>query len=468
MQAQKQKDKLKLLFVLALGLIIWFTPVPNGLDPKAWKLFAIFATTIFSVLINAMPILAASLLALGLSVLTKTIEPKMAFSGFSQGFILLILTAFLIARGVIKSGLGKRIAFLMIKTFGSSSLGLAYSMSATDLLIAPAFPSNTARGGVLYPVIHSLASDSGSKVADGTRKKLGHFLMMNAIASLSISSGLWLTAMAANPIGVGIAKKMGVDITFTNWFMYSSVPSLLAFFIIPYCLYKYFSPELKQTPEAPRIAKEELIKMGPLSKNEWIMSFVFIAMVSLWAISALFNIDKTAVAFTGLAILIITKVFTLEDLKHQGDALGTFIWFAILYTLSSSLNHFGFMNYIGEGIANNLIGLSWQVVYVILILLYVVIHYFFVSQTAQLMALYGVFLSVGIKAQIPPTLIAMMLLLATNFTAAITPQGSSANIIFVGSGYLTTGEIYKAGALITAISTTIYLGIGTFWILLLL
>jgi DASS family divalent anion:Na+ symporter len=61
---------------------------------------------------------------------------------------------------------------------------------------------------------------------------------------------------------------------------------------------------------------------------------------------------------------------------------------------------------------------------------------------------------------------ALMLLFATNFFAAITPQGSSANVLFVSSGYLTTGELYKYGAVITLANLLIYLIIGTPWILL--
>jgi len=41
------------------------------------------------------------------------------YKDFSEEFILLIIVAFLIARGVIKSGLGKRIAFLIIRKFGN-------------------------------------------------------------------------------------------------------------------------------------------------------------------------------------------------------------------------------------------------------------------------------------------------------------------------------------------------------------
>ena len=122
--------------------------------------------------------------------------------------------------------------------------------------------------------------------------------------------------------------------------------------------------------------------------------------------------------------------------------------------------------YAGKILTNYVAGMPWVWVYVILVVGYVLIHYLFVSQTAQMMALFSVFLGVGIASGVNPTLLAMMLLLATNFNSAITPQGSSANVLFAGSGYLTTSEIYWYGGLVTALNTVLFLTLGTAWILL--
>ena len=452
--------------VVAVALIIWFLPPPEGVTQQAWHLFAIFIAAILAVIVHAMPILPASVLALVAAVLTSTLTPAQAYSGFGQDFILLIVVAFLIAEGVVKSGLGKRVAYLLITKIGHSTLGLAYSMVLADICIAPAFPSNTARSGVLFPIVDSLAIDSGSLPDDGTRRRLGAFLMMNSMAGLTISSGLWLTAMAANVVGVGIAGQAGVDITFGSWFVAASVPSAVAIFILPRLIYRVYPPELKKTPEAPQAARKQLERMGDMSRDEWVMGVTFVGLVVLWGLAERLSIDKTAVAFLGLGILLLSGVLTPADIKEKGDALGTLIWFAILYTLSTYLDEFGFMSFVGDSIAQSVAGLSWPLVYVILITTYVLIHYLFVSQTAQMLALYAVFLGVGIDAGIPAALIAFMLLFATNFFAAITPQGSSANILFVGSGYMTTFEAYRNGALVTATNLFIFLVVGTPWILL--
>ena len=137
--------------------------------------------------------------------------------------------------------------------------------------------------------------------------------------------------------------------------------------------------------------------------------------------------------------------------------LATFIWFAVLYTMSGQLNELGFMGYLGLRFSGALGGLSWPVVYVALAGAYVLLHYLFVSQTAHVLALFGVFLGVGVKLGVPAAPLAFMLLFASNFFSVITPQGSSANLLFTDSGYLSQKDAYRLGALTTVFSLLVYL-----------
>ena len=223
---------------LALALVLWFLPVPAGLTAQSWRLFAIFLATIFAVIAGALPILTASLIGAGAAVLSGTLPPAKAWEGFANGTILLIVSAFLVARAVVKCGLGKRLGYLVVSLFGRSTLGLGYSIFVLDALIAPAFPSNTARSGVLYPVVYSLAQSGGSRPEDGTQQRPGSYLMFCGMASLCLSSGLWLTAMAGNALGVEIAKNSGLTITFGSWFIAAAVPTLAAMVLLPILLYK--------------------------------------------------------------------------------------------------------------------------------------------------------------------------------------------------------------------------------------
>lgn len=456
----------RLLFVAACATALAFTPPPSGVPPEAWRLFAVFIAAIAAVVVHAADLFTASLLALAAAVLTRTVTPKEMYAGFSEDFILLIVVAFLISRSVIRSGLGARMALHLIKRLGRSALGVAYSMAIVDLIIAPAFPSNTARSGVLYPITTALCHGFGADPRTGSRVRLGAFLNMSAMAGISLSSALWLTAMAANPAGAQIAAGYGVSVSFGSWLLASSLPTLVASALMPLLLQRLTRPEVTRTPEAPRMAAAALESMGPMKATEWVTAGVFIVMVVAWALPAGLGIDRVAVALGGLGVLVVSGVYRVSDLRKEGEALEIWMWFSVLYTLSSLLNTRGFMAYLGDHLARRIGGLPPSLAYVAVVMAYVLLHYLFVSQSAHLLALYGVFLAVAKEAGAPVALTAYMLLFATNFFSCITPQGSSANVLFAGSGFLSSGDIYKAGGAATALNAAVFLTVGSAWILL--
>jgi DASS family divalent anion:Na+ symporter len=450
-------------FIIAIG--IWFAPVPAGLTPQAWHLFAVFVAAIASVLLGSFPLLTAAMLAVGTVVVTNTITAAQAFSGFANSSVLLVVIAFIVAQAVVKSGLGRRISLLMVSRFGGSSLGLAYSLVLTDAAIAPAFPSNTARGGVLFPIVLSVSKGAGSEPNDPEGRRLGGYLMFCTMASLAVSSALWMTATSANPIGVQIAQKFGVDIGFGSWIIASCVPALTAIVMLPLLVAKLFPPRVGATPEAPAAARAELASMGRLSRDEWITAIVFAIMVGGWVFAGKLGLNVTGIAFLGFGVLMFQGVLTMKDIAEQGDTLATFLWLAVLFALSGQLNELGFMGYAGERLASHLQGMSWPILYVTLIALYVAIHYLFVSQSSQVLALFGVFLEVGVSGKVPPALMAFGLLFASSYFSVITPQGGSQNIIFAASGYLTQKELYRLGFLTTLAFLLVFLVVGTPWVL---
>jgi DASS family divalent anion:Na+ symporter len=456
---------LKRILPFAVAIGIWFAPVPAGLTAQAWHLFAVFVAAISSVLVGAFPLLHAAMIAVATVVLTGTITPAQAYSGFANASVLLVVVAFIVAQAVVKCGLGRRISLFMVSRFGGSSLGLAYSIVLTDAFIAPAFPSNTARGGVLFPIVLSVAQGVGSVPDDPEKRRLGGYLMFTAMASLAVSSALWMTATSANPIGVQVTKQFGLEIGFGGWLLASCVPALTAIVLLPWLVSKLFPPRVGKTPEAPTAARAELAGMGPMSRAEWITAVVFVVMVAGWVFADALKLNVTSIAFAGLGVLLLAGVLTLADIADMGDTLVTFLWLAVLFALSGQLNELGFMSYAGERLAAQLGGLSWPTTYVTLVVLYVAIHYLFVSQSSQVLALLGVFLDVGARGGVPVPLMAFGLLFASSYFSVITPQGGSQNIIFAASGYLTQGELYRLGLLVTLAFLAIFLLVGTPWVL---
>ncbi|MGU3376087.1 anion permease [Chryseobacterium sp. M5A1_1a] len=454
------------------ALIIWFIPVPEGVTQDAWHLFAIFAATIIGIILKAAPMGTMCMMAIAFTALTQVIAPgdagksiTKALSGFGDKVIWLIGISFFIARGFIKTGLGNRIAFLFIRVFGKSSLGLAYGLGLADVCLAPAIPSNTARGGgIIYPIMKSMAISFDSvPEKPETHRKLGSFLTLNSYYMNLIASSMFLTGTASNPMCQKFAANLGIDITWMSWAAAGFVPGLVAFFVVPLVLYKLYPPELKKTGDAPKMAAQKLKEMGPISRNEWLMLLAFFILLALWIFGGALSIDATTTAFIGLTLLLLTSVLTWEDVKSEKGAWDTIIWFAVLVMMASSLNELGFIGWFSNLIKVQIGGLSWQVAFPVIIVVYFFSHYIFASATAHVAAMYAALLGVGVSLGIPPMLLAMMLGFMGSIYGVLTHYGHGPAPVFFGSGYVDLKIWWLRGLEIGIVLLIIYMVVGGLW-----
>jgi len=453
----------KLIIALVLGIIIWAIPVPEGLKPEAWHLFAIFVFTIFGIILKALPMGTMCFAGLSLTLLTGTLSIKgQALSGFSNSTIWLIVIAFFIARGFIKTGLGSRVAYFFIYNFGSKTIGLSYSLALTDLVLAPATPSNTARaGGVIFPILKSMAHNFGSDPENSSRKKIGEYLTLTAFQIDMITSAMFVTSMAANPLIVQFAHSNGVEISWGKWAL--AALGLISIALIPLIVFKLFPPEIKETPDAKKIASEKLKEMGPISTHEWIMIGVFVLLILFWILGATLGIAATTTAIAGLSILLMTGVLTWEDIKSEKGAWDTLIWFGVLVMMADFLNKLGFIPWFSDIIATYVGVLSWTIAFPILLLIYLYSHYMFASATAHVTAMAAAFMAVGISVGVPPMLMALTLGFFSNLMGSTTHYGSGPAPVLFGSGFVELTDWWKLGFLLSVINIFIWMSVGGVW-----
>ncbi len=462
--AKKEVNLVSLLITIAVGAIIWFIGAPEGLDDRAWHLFAIFAATIIGLIIKPLPMGGVAILAVTIIVLTGTLELSDALSGFQNTTIWLIVIAFFISRGFIKTGLGNRVAYMFVKRFGKKTLGLSYALLVSDLILSPAMPSNTARGGgIVFPIVRSLSETFGSKVEDGTERKIGSFLTKTAFQGNMITSAMFLTAMAANPLIASIAGDAGITITWTGWAVAAIVPGIISLLVIPYFIYKVYPPEIKETPQAAKIAEEKLSEMGPLKKSEFNMIGVFLLILSLWIFGDSVNINATTTALIGLSVLLLTSVLSWNDIKKEEGAWDTLVWFAVLVMMASYLNTLGMIPWFSDVMGDTVSGLSWIWALAALALIYFYSHYFFASNTAHVSAMYAAFLAVALAAGAPPMLTALLLGFFSNLFGSLTHYGSGPAPVFFGSGYVPQNKWWAIGFAISIIHIIIWGVIGGTW-----
>lgn len=468
----KEINLVNLAITFVVGIALWFCPIPEGVTPEAWHLFAIFVSTIFGIILKAAPMGTMCMLAVGLTAGFQLLAPgdpgksiTLSLKGFGDKVIWLIGISFFIARGFIKTGLGNRIAYLFIRIFGKTTLGLAYGIGLADLVLAPAIPSNTARGGgIIYPIMKSTALSFGSDPQKPeTHKKLGSFLTLNCYYANLIGSSMFLTGTASNPMCQKFVADMGYSITWMSWAQAALLPGLVSFLLMPLILYKIFPPELKKTADAPKIATEKLKEMGKLKVSEILMLITFFILLGLWITGDLFSIDATTTAFIGLAILLLTSVLTWDDVKSEKGAWDTIVWFAVLVMMASSLNQLGFIKWFSDLVEAKMGGIDWHYAFPIIVGVYFFSHYLFASATAHVAAMYAALLAVGISLGVPPLLLAFMLGFTGSIYGTLTHYGHGPAPVFFGSGYVELKSWWSYGLVIGVILILIYLVVGTAW-----
>ncbi|MDR2977409.1 MAG: anion permease [Streptococcaceae bacterium] len=456
----------KFIVPIAIGLVIWLlSPIkPDSLSLAAWHMFAIFVASIAALITKPLPIGAVALIGFTLTVLTGTLPMSTAITGFGNASIWLIALAFFLSRGIIKTGLGRRIALLFVEKFGKKTLGLAYSIMGVDLILAPATPSNTARaGGIVFPIVQSISKSLGSDPEDHTEGKVGSFLTFCAYQANVVTSAMFLTAEAGNPIAYAFALKAGIHMSWLLWFVGALVPGIVALLLAPLVIYKLYPPQVKETPNAKEWARKELKAQGPITVAEKIMLGDFILALLLWVAGSFIGMDATTVGFIAITILLLTGVLNWKDILNESGAWNTFFWFSVLVMMAGQLNELGFIPWLSSSIGQYLHGIPWFAVLAIVAVAYFYIHYLFASETAHTTALYSAALALTLTGGVPPMLAALMLGYFGNILGSTTHYASGPAPILFGSGYVKQNDWWRLSFVTGLMYIIIFLSVGTLW-----
>jgi DASS family divalent anion:Na+ symporter len=301
--------------------IAYGVPRPEAIQPAGWRLFALFAATVAGLIFQPIRGGALVLIAIVFSSLVGGLTLKQALDGYSDPTNWLVLAAFLISRSLLNTGLARRIALFFVRLFGKTSLGVSYALCCSDLVLATLIPSNGARsGGVILPIVRGVAELYGSKPGV-TAPLIGAFLMTSVYQGICISSAMFLTGQASNPLAAQMASKIsGVQIDWFGWFWAGVVPGVTSILLVPWIISKIYRPEILKTPEASSFARAELLKMGKLTRPEWILCGVFVGVCGGWTTTSLHHLDVAVPALLGVIALLVTGVLSWEDVRKDGNS----------------------------------------------------------------------------------------------------------------------------------------------------
>jgi L-tartrate/succinate antiporter len=474
----------KAIAPIAVAIIIALLPPPEGLPQHAWYYFAIFAGVVVALMFEPLPGGAIGLIGVTLVVVLANhvyLSPdqvakagakwpaeaiRWGLSGFSNTTVWLIFGAFMFALGYEKTGLGRRIALMLVKVMGRRTLTLGYAVAFTDLLLAPFTPSNTARsGGTLFPVIKNLPALYDSKPNDPSARRIGGYLMWTALAVTCVTSSMFLTALAPNLLALELAQKTAkVDISWMQWFVAFAPVGILLLVAVPLIGYFVYPPEVKQGDEVPSWAANELVRLGGLSRREFILGVLVVLALALWIFGGAY-VDATTAALIVISLMMITGVVTWDDITANKQAWNTLAWFATLVALADGLNRVGFVKWFAGLVGGYMTGFSPMTAMILLVAVFFLTHYMFASITAHVTALLPVMLTVGSTVPgLPMPQFTMLLLLTLGIMGILTPYATGPSPVYYGSGYIPSGKFWQLGAIFGVIFIVTLLVIGVPWI----
>jgi L-tartrate/succinate antiporter len=465
---------------VALTLALGVMPPPAGLAQNAWFYFAIFAGVIAALVTEPLPNPAVGLIGLtlvavlsrwvlyapadlakpGFNVVSQTIN--WALSGFASTTVWLVGGAFMFALGYQKTGLGRRIALLLVRALGKSTLSLGYATTFAEAILAPFTPSNTARGaGIIFPVVNNLPALYDSQPRDPSSRRIGGYIMWTTFAANCVTSTLFMTACAPNFLAREFISRIAhVSISYGEW-MRASLPFALPLLLaLPLLTYVIYPPEVKKSPEASAWAGRELQVLGGITRNETILAVLVAGAILLWIFAGNF-IDPALAAFVAISLMLVCGVVSWDDIAKNHSAWTTIVLLATLVTLADGLSRAGFVKWFADLVAANVGDFPPSLIIVALITIYFLSHYMFASLTAHTTAMMPMMLAaaMGIKGA-PIATVALGLALTTGIMGVLTPYATGAALPYYNSGYLPPAVFWRLGAVFGLIFLAALLLIG--------
>ena len=465
------KSKLiKLAIIAAIMVVIWNIPAPAGLEVDTWHLVSLYLGLLVGLILKPLPEPVITLIIVGLTAMF--VDTSVLLNGYGNSMPWFLCAVTIVCTAFVKTGLGKRIAYILLTKCGNSTLSLGYILVLTDLVLSPATGSNTSRTSIIWPIFNNLSEGAGS-TAENQPRKLGAYLSVLMYTSSQGTSALFLTGMATNAITVSLISEMlGINITWGTWFLAAIVPMGLFLFLAPLAIYKIYPPQLKRLDEVKPLAVKGLEELGPVTLAEKKLFVLFILAVLGWMFGtkiSFLTLNMQVVGFVFLALTLLVDILDWNDVMAAKGAWNVFIWYGGFFGVATSLSNAGFYTWLADFLGDKLkLGsINGLVVTIVLLLCSLVIRYFFVSSSAFVASFYPVLLSLALGTQANPMTVALLLCFFAGIGALLTHYGNGAGLVTFASGYVPQKDFWLVGTCMVVMALVLFLVIGLpYWSLI--
>lgn len=458
-----------------LFLIMFFFQPSNVIEgggkgtmtPEAWKVASCAVWMAIWWVTEAVPIPITSLLPIPLFFLLNVSNstPKSTqdiLAPYADPVIYLFLGGFILAIGMEKWNLHKRVALNIIRVIGTKP-----SQILLGFIVATAFismwASNASTTIMMLPIAITVIDLIKSKTDESHKKQIENFAiaMMLCIAYGASIGGLGtLIGTPPNALMKAFFDKNGIDsINFANWLYFGITLLFIAIPLTYFIIVKLVYPvKLDEIPGTKEIIEEEIRKLGKMTRAEALTLSVIVLTASAWIFRGAYehvpyiknNLKDGVIAMTGgLALFIIPVDWRKNKFLLGWSDMKAIPWDVLLLfggglSLAGAVDRSGLSLWMGDWTKGFLEGQTNIILIVFVITAIVLFLTEFTSNTATITLFLPIGFGIAKALDVDPRIILIPATIASS-CAFMLPVGTPPNAIVFSSGYVKIPQMAKAG-----------------------
>ena len=438
---QNPKDIFFILIAFLILAIFYFIPTPEGLTFSGKVMIGILLMAAILWITEPIPLAVTGLLIMILQPILHILPANEVFSSFGNQAVFFLIGAFIIAGAVEKHGLHRRIALKFLSRFEKNPRMLTFGIMISCAFLSFVMPEHGV-AALFLPIILSILI--AMKITP-KQSNFGKICMLSVAYGCSIGSLGTLIGGARNPLTVEVLSEQGINVTFFYWMIYSIPVVLIALPIVWLVLQFTFPIEIKNITAAKKEIKNQVAKVGKISKNETIVLIILILTILLWIFfSSNTYYGLAVIAIIGSFLLFLTRTITWKDVEDRVP-WGIILLYGGAITLGIGMQKTG----AGTWLANQIFT-TFNINIYILILMIIILTILltnFMSNIGAVAILLPIGLAVATEIPNISPLLASMTIALSGGLAFILIIATPGNAITYSSGYFSTRDLFRAGIL---------------------
>ncbi|GGP02108.1 membrane protein [Cloacibacterium rupense] len=314
----------------------------EGFEKINYAMLAIFVAAIILWITEAIPNYLTSLFVILAIVMTQVTTEKEAFSQLGHPVMWLNILSFVLASMLVKTQAAKRFALWFVIKFGKNSFWVIFSFLVINVVLSAFISATTAKATILLPIFMVIAAIYGA-TGGNHRNNFGRNLVLQNLFQINIGASGFLTGSGANLLAASlIAGAMGWSLfSYQDWFI-AAFPLAIILILLGWLVGAKLMFPLKKGEDQPQIEgglqslREEYLKMGKVTREEYKAIAIFICVLILWATDKQHGINQTVVAFIG-AVVALTPGIGVVKWNDIDIPWHLMIFSAGAYTLGAGL-----------------------------------------------------------------------------------------------------------------------------------